>query len=798
MSHCPPSLGKRIACLLLVLAAWIVGSAGVASAQQGPEIGYMYPPGGQAGQTVEVLLGGYDWTPDMQIFVHDSRIKLEITGTPGEVIVPEPPYWFGKKARRGPFLMPRETLAKLTIPANVPPGIYSWQVANANGASKPGYFIVGSFTEVMEDEEITIAQKIEALPVTINGQVKVTEDVDQYQFQVAKTGPVTCLVSGRKLGLDLNAILKVYDESGKLVADAADTAGRDLAMTFHATAGKSYTAHIYDADFRGNRAFVYRLTLAPGPHVEVAIPPTGKRGTTQPVEFVGYGLKTGAAKLESVTQNVQFPADPALKKFAYTLETPHGTAFPFELKLSDDAPPVRSTATAGKPMSINLPIAVAGVLQTQYGEDRYQFSATKGDAWALSVAGEEIGSSLDVDLAVLDAEGNEIARSDDAGGTTDAALMFTAKADGDYTLVISDISGESGKPTALYLMTAEPVVPDFELSLIEQLSINIGTEGKLALKATRLGGFNDVINLSFKGLPAGITLPEDMTIPEKKPSANLVLTASADAAATAALVTLVAEAKVGEQTVRKEYGPMLLALTLTPPFEIQAEGLDDVTKWPRGTTFPGPVLITRKDGFNGEIVLEMSAKQGRTRMGIHGPELVVAPGVERVLYPIFLPEWLETTRTSRMIVNGVAKIPDPKGNIRYSSSKILSRIGFLPTGALLTLDAGQKEFNHVSGQPLEIPISISHTSELTESLKLELIAKPEDKGLFSAEPLTVTSDQTSITLPVKVNSDMPEAATLQAGERKLTIRATALKEGHLPVVSETSVIVIFGAETSGR
>lgn len=40
----------------------------VALGQHPPAIGYMFPPGGQAGQTIEVMLGGYDWTPDMQLF----------------------------------------------------------------------------------------------------------------------------------------------------------------------------------------------------------------------------------------------------------------------------------------------------------------------------------------------------------------------------------------------------------------------------------------------------------------------------------------------------------------------------------------------------------------------------------------------------------------------------------------------------------------------------------------------------------------------------------------------------------
>src|SRR5438045_870100 len=90
-------------------------------AQLPPVIRYVYPPGGQAGTTVELKLGGYDWTPDMQVFVHDPRIKLEIVGPPSGVLVAEPPYWFGAKGRGYAWPQAREFPARLTIPASVPP-----------------------------------------------------------------------------------------------------------------------------------------------------------------------------------------------------------------------------------------------------------------------------------------------------------------------------------------------------------------------------------------------------------------------------------------------------------------------------------------------------------------------------------------------------------------------------------------------------------------------------------------------------------------------------------------------------
>ena len=77
--------------------------------------------------------------------------KIELLGPPSPVLVPEPPYWFGAKARGPAWPLPREFKARLTIPAGVPPGLVRWQVANANGASPPGWLHIGSAPEVAED-----------------------------------------------------------------------------------------------------------------------------------------------------------------------------------------------------------------------------------------------------------------------------------------------------------------------------------------------------------------------------------------------------------------------------------------------------------------------------------------------------------------------------------------------------------------------------------------------------------------------------------------------------------------------
>lgn len=775
---------------LALPAAWgiVLALAASAGAQVVPEIGYMFPPGGKAGETVDVVLGGYDWTADMDLFVREPRIGLTLAGPPGAVIVPEPPYWFGKKARRPPFLMPREVPAALRLPADLPAGVYRWQAANANGVSASGRFVVSHDAEIVEQRGRRAPQAIAALPATISGQVLRIAEVDRYRLTAKQGGPITCACVAAAIGSPLRAVIEVRDAAGTLLADAADTPGRDVALTFAAEAGREYIVSLYDVDFRGNRSFVYRLSLTAGPRIVAARPAAVRRGQACDVEFIGYGLASGAPRLESVTARVEAPAEPDCAAFTYRLATPFGAA-DWSLPISDlpetVAPAMNS---ADDPPRLTLPAAVTGVLETRYGEDRYLLDGKKGDRWAVAVEAEGIGTALDVSLAVINADGRELARVDDVPPTTDAALEFAVPADGTYRLVVGETSGQSGARAAVYRLVVTPAVPGFALTAPERIGVPLGGKAALAVKAQRTGNFRGPITVALDGLPDGVTVPAELVIPEGKNDLSIALTAAADAGTAAALVRLNGRAKIGDADIIHAAEPVLLAVTMKPPFTIDAEGKDDVTKWPRGTTFPAPVLIERDDGFDGEIVLEMSARQGRHRQGIRGPELTIPPGVDRILYPVFLPEWLETTRTSRMVLNGVAQVADPRGRVRFVSSKLKTRIGFLPGGALLTLGSELTEREVPAGQPFEWPVTIGRSLRLREPARVELVLDDDLQGRLTAEPLTLTADQTRAVLKITPTSGPP-----LTGEWQLTARATVLQNGHLPVISETHLPVVFTA-----
>ena len=773
---------RRIA---LFIAAAMVAVSQVSHAQLAPSVAYMFPSGGQAGSTVEVTLGGYDWTQDVETFARDSRIRLEVTGKPGPVIVPEPPYWFGKKARRSPFLLPRETPAKLSLPSDLEPGIYRWQVASANGVSKSGKFVVSGGREVVEIRDRREPQELESLPVTVSGQILKIQEVDRYRFKSPISGLITLTSVATAIDSPLSAAVEVRDESGRMVADGADTAGRDLSVSFAAESGREYVVSVYDVDFRGNRAFVYRLSVETALRAITTVPAAIKRGATQDVRLVGMGVATGAAKLETVSHKITASASGSVQTGEFAAA--NGQTVSFRLPITDETETVESAQPGA---TLAIPAAVTGVLSERSAIDSFKLTGTKGDVWSIELQAAAIGSPLDVSLAVINAEGKELKRIDDVPGAIDARLDYTVPADGTYELQVSDTSGNSGALDAVYRLVVRQPQPGFTLTAPELLAVPIGGTGQLAIKALRTRGFTGAIEIQLEGLPPGVTFPENPVIPEKKNDLRLVLTAAADAGTIAGMISVTGKAMVEETLVKHQPESTLLAVTMKPPFTIDAEGKNDVTKWPRGTTFPGPVLITREESFNGEIVLEMSSRQGRHRQGIRGPELTVPPGVDRILYPVFLPEWLETTRTSRMVVNGVTKIKDPKGRERYLSNRLVTRIGFLPTGAMLKVSTPLQELEVPSGLAFDFPVEVSRARELEGPVKLELVLDDELQGRLTVDPVTIDNDDaTEVALRIE-----PAEGVVLPSEVELMVRATGSRHGH-PVVSETRLLVVFeGAE----
>jgi hypothetical protein len=794
----------RLPGFLFSLGFQLAAISSTALAQKAPEAGYVFPPGGQAGTTVDVRLGGCDWTPDVQFLVHEPGVVLQTIDTPGDVLMPEPPYWFGIKSMVNDPPLPREVSARLTLPVDVPAGPIHWRVANANGGSNTGVFMVGQGDELIEDEQRVAPQELSRLPVTVSGRLGRIEEVDRYRFQAPRDGVVTCELMARRLGSDFHGVLEIRDGTNRILSEVVDTQGVDPVLTFAARAGAWYTVDVRDFDFRGYRSYVYRLTVTAGPRILAALPAAGHRGTTVPVEFIGIGVASGCNKLERVTRKIAFSADPARTAMAYRLETPHGIAPAFALFLSD-LPEFVDASDGNQPIpKLTGPGGVTALMDRRAGKKQYTIQCKKDEFWAFSAEARRIGSPLDLTLTLFGPDGKEIAQNDDAAGTTDPTVEFKAAADGLYRIEVADVSSRESTEVAAFRLVADRRAADFSLRAVPEVNVPVGGKKAFAVNLTRLGDFKEAVKLTVRGLPSGVTARENPTIPATATGPMMIsLEAAKDAPAAAALVEIIGTAIIGDRTVAHTalapaagnlaprcpaetlVSRILVASTLKPPFKVTPVEADGGRRVHRGATYPAELIVERFAGFRGEIVLDMAATQSRHRQGIRGPVLTVPNYMARIAYPVVVPEWLETTRTSRLALVAMARIPDGRGTLRYVLSPMTGQITMAIEGALLKLSHTAEDLAVLPGQTLVVPLKIARASRLDQPVRVEFLVPEPLRDLLRAESLVVPRNQEAVDWTLKT-SDSPRLA----GRRTLTVRASTTAGG-LPVISETVLDVEF-------
>ncbi len=796
---------RKIASRLTGLVALLFSTT--AQAQVPPELGYVYPPVVKAGTTTDVQLGGYDFTSDMQFFVHDPRVKLTPSGELGDFLMTEPPFWFGPKSHDTALPIPREISARIEVPPDMPAGLVKWQVANANGSSATGVFYISHLAEVLEQRRGEQPQVLPTTPIAVSGRLAKIAEVDRYEFTAQRDGLITLDLMARRLGAKFHGAVKVHDAKSRLVADVADTAGSDIQATFVARGNESYTASVYDVDFRGNPAFVYRLAFQAGPRVVATLPAMVQKGRQQ-VAFIGSGLTQPGGTLESITATVDVP-DHATDHVIHSLKTALGEAS-IKIGLSEldeqieQAAPMIEGSAGKSARKLLAPGAVTGTLSEPSESDRYTFDAAKGEVWKIAIDARAFGSPLDVALDIEDATGKILTTNDDLPDSVDAALDFTAPADGAFTCVVRDVAGQSGSLAAIYRLSLERRQPGFSLTTDQRVTVPIGGKAVLTVKVARHAGFKDEIRLRLEGLPKNLTAPTELIVPAGKNVLKISLEAGEQAAAHATMIQVVGTAKIGEQTFERkatavsggnlcprspaenQIGDILLTTTIKPPVKLQLVDRRRQRAVHRGTTYPAPFMISRDEGFLGEVRLQMAAKQSRHRMGIRGPVLVVPPEADRTLYPCFMPEWLETDRTSRMTVMGVTEVADAQGHKRQVTFPADYRVTMILEGALLKLAHQADELTVGPGQSFDVPLQISRSRKFARPVDIELVVPRDLAGLLKADSLRVPADQNTAVVTIQTADD-----SALVGDWEFKIKATGMQEEKWPVVSEINVPVRF-------
>lgn len=464
-----------------ILLVFIIAMASVAAAAP-PEAKYFYPAGAARGASADVTAAGNfaDWPASAWV------------NRPGITIMPA--------ADKGKL--------SVSVAEDAVPGIYWVRLYTAAGSAAPLPFIVGTLPEVNEQEPNDFPAKAQALPSsigTINGRLEKRGDVDTFAVSLTKGQTLVAAVTAHEtLGSPMDSVLQIVSPRGSVLEQNDDERGLDSVLAFTAPADGVYLARIFafpaapdaSVSFAGGETFVYRLTLTTGGFLDGALPLAVSR--TQPTELTayGWGLMEPDAKRTIAPQSDATTFDLFAPQWAGAMSLPV-----VEYRSLVEAEP----NDAAQPQAIEGPLAISGQIGEPRDLDAFRFHLAKGQAWQFNVESRRLGYPLDAVLELFDAMGKSIARADDAGQQPDAELSFTAPADGDFTLVVSDLYGDGG-PRFFYRLSLAPQEPDFALTVAEHAYVFMPDKPlEIPVTIDRRHGFAGEIDVQVDGLPPGVT-----------------------------------------------------------------------------------------------------------------------------------------------------------------------------------------------------------------------------------------------------------------------------------------------------
>ena len=677
--------------------------------------------------------------------------------------------------------------ARITVPTGFTGDAIHWQVANANGASAPRRLPIAATPDIPEDESLTSTgtqQPLPTLPLTVSGRLRQKEEVDRYSFVAPTSGLVTCRVDSSDFGFGISAAVQIHNENGRTVSDAADTEGKGLQTTFSVIEGEQYFLTLHDIDYRGNRAMTYRLSLSTGPRVIATIPAVGQAGHTQEVLLIGYGVETGGDKLETTSREVTFPESETSFQFTSADKRQLIHHFP----LSNHPERTELDGKARSPL-MDIPSAVTGRL-TNNTKDEYEFNASKGEELIINVHAESIGSVLDVAFEIVNDKEKIVARADDANGSTDASLKFKAPADGVFRIRIFDHSGRVGQPLSIYRLALNRPYETLEISAPQTLAVVIGDEsppipkrrrvgkeppGLLYLDVTRPPDCSGEIAVRLTNLPDGVEVPKEISIPAAESSVVIPITANGTSLARRATISCAAD---GMQPITAQ---ILITPLLKPRAKVRPKFPDAGRTVHRGATYKAPVVVTRVEDYSGEVRLQMAARPDRVSQGIFGDEIVVPPGVSDVEFPIFLPEWVQIDRTSRIVLNTFVNVKDPFGNVRTLVNRMDQRITMNVEGTLLTVATTQKEISAVANKTVEIPVEILRSPKLKRDVIVSVATSYSDE----IGSVVVPASESKALLQLDMTSELQSTP-----ESILTLKAVAVEGDELLAMSSTTIVLL--------
>jgi hypothetical protein len=679
-----------------VLSACLVILAVNSAVGQAPVMDTVFPAGGQIEQLVEVTLGGSNLEKVQTLRCNAAGVRCELLG----------PNRF-----------------RLAIPANTPPGWYDLWAVGEHGVSAPRTFSLGNRVEQLEAEPNETAASANHLPlnVVIDGRIDKAGDADHFRFDAKKGQRVVIECAAERIDSRLRAVLELFDSSGRRLAVNRGYFGIDPLIDFRVPADGSYVVKIHDLTSTGSAEHIYRLEIDTGPCVAFSVPNVIQRGKGAHVTLYGWNLANAGDPAPSSAAQPDFdhvevdipetlahdswplpvrllPAQAVLEGFAYQFPGSHAPVF---IGLTD-APVILDRLDNHSPSTaqeIPCPCEVSGQLTAGDERDWFAIQAKRGEVFYVEALGQRIQSPVDLQVSILDASGQrELALFNDevqssagilATDHLDPVGRWVVPADGRYLISVQNLTGGlQTDPRRTYRLSVRREEPDFQLVAIphrgDPAGLKVRRSGRevLDLLAFRRRGWQGVIHVSAKDLPAGLECP-DIWIGPGVDRGMVVVSANQNAGAIVEELKLEGFAEgIGRRPVRsgtlvrsgtpKSWGRLVsqipFAVAGEAPLRITADGHETLNHHLYGKIkvrhSPGGVLDVAIDIERRDIGHRAPVKLS----GVGLPDLIgnqtaiVPPSEQKGYLSFYLPPTLPVGQYSLVIrAETTVPTPDQKG-----------------------------------------------------------------------------------------------------------------------------------------
>jgi hypothetical protein len=320
-------------------------------------------------------------------------IRLGSNGTPSTIDV-------------GPLPPRNQVTVEVDIAPEAAVGPVKFRLLTPLGTSPEGTFVVEPYFGESADREPNdvIDNASEAiLPTILAGVISRPGDVDHYKLVVKAGEELVFEDQAPRIGSTLQPVVRILAEDQSVLREFGyDGSATDSRFAHRFEKAGTYYLRVTDYEASGRGSHFYRILVGKLPVAISAYPLGVKRGASAPVKLAGFNVPA-----ELTVEAKPSPRDP--DAVLVRPKTPGGDAFTeVRIALGDDPEVEFTGAAAGLPLA--LPVTVNGRLD-KAPEHFFKFPARKGQRVNIEVEARRLGSELDSEIEVLDANRKPIERA---------------------------------------------------------------------------------------------------------------------------------------------------------------------------------------------------------------------------------------------------------------------------------------------------------------------------------------------------------------------------------------------------